>query len=102
MFKGQGQATLQPTVLFAQYLLTPSLDQYQTSGNIFKGEGQNKEMVWNELKRRVARDPRTKQELQESVMQFWRTEITPEKCTVYIDHIYKVVFVCVNEGKCDR
>ena len=38
----------------------------------------------------------------ESVMQFWRTEITPEKCTVYIDHIYKVVSVSVNEGKCDR
>ena len=28
MFKGQGQTTLEATVLSALYLLTPSLDQY--------------------------------------------------------------------------
>ena len=29
------------------------------------------------------------------MVQFWKREMTPEKCTVYIDHIYKVVPVCV-------
>lgn len=54
------------------------------------------EMVWNELKRCVAREaPRTKQELQECIVQFWRTEMTVEKCCAYIDHVYKVVPVCV-------
>lgn len=54
------------------------------------------EMVWNEFKRCVAREaPRTKQELQECVVQFWRTEMTVEKCCAYIDHVYKVVPVCV-------
>ena len=55
MFKGQWQTIPQPTVLPAQYLLTPSFDQYQTwcrgcpqwvddlywfSGHMFKGQGQ--------------------------------------------------------------
>ena len=53
--KGQGHTTLESSMLSAQYLLTPSLDQYQTwcrccpqwvddpywfSGHMFKGQGQ--------------------------------------------------------------
>lgn len=34
------------------------------------------------------------------VVEFWRREMTPEKCSVYIDHIYKGV--CANEGECNR
>ena len=33
--------------------------------------------------------------MQERVLQFWKREMTPEKCIVYIDHIYKVVPVFV-------
>lgn len=53
-------------------------------------------MVWSELKRCVARvAPRTKQELQDCILGFWSSEMTPEKCATYIDHVYKVAPVCV-------
>lgn len=53
-------------------------------------------MVWSELKRCVARvAPRTKQELQDCILGFWSSEMTPEKCATYIDHVYKVTPVCV-------
>lgn len=49
-------------------------------------------MVWNELKRTVAREvPKTKQELTDCI----RTQMTAEKCCAYIDHVYKIVPVCV-------
>lgn len=54
------------------------------------------EMVWNELKRTVAREvPRTKQELQDCILRFWSTQMTAEKCAIYIDHVFKVVPVCI-------
>lgn len=54
------------------------------------------EMVWNELKRTVAREvPRTKQELQDCIFRFWSTQMTAEKCATYIDHVFKVVPVCI-------
>jgi hypothetical protein len=53
-------------------------------------------MVWNELKRCVAREtPRTKEELQDCIIRFWRTQMTVEKCCAYIDHVFKVVPTCV-------
>lgn len=53
-------------------------------------------MVWNELKRTVAREvPRTKQELQDCILRFWSTQMTAEKCATYIDHVFKVVPVCI-------
>lgn len=53
-------------------------------------------MVWNELKRTVAREvPRTKQELQDCILRFWSTQMTAEKCATYIDHVFKVLPVCI-------
>lgn len=52
-------------------------------------------MVWSELKRCVARvASRTKQELQDCILGFWSSEMTPVSAT-YIDHVYKVAPVCV-------
>ena len=53
-------------------------------------------MVWNQLKRCVAREsPRTKEELKQCIIGFWNREMTVDKCCAYIDHVYKVVPVCV-------
>ena len=59
------------------------------------------EMVWNQLKRHVSRvSPTTKADLITTIDNFWNTTMTVELCNRYIDHIYKVVPVCVLlEGK---
>ncbi|KAK3106818.1 hypothetical protein FSP39_000486 [Pinctada imbricata] len=54
------------------------------------------EMVWNELKASVSKkNPRNKDELVSAITEFWGKTMTKDKCTKYIDHIYKVVPVCV-------
>ncbi|CAG2242661.1 unnamed protein product [Mytilus edulis] len=54
------------------------------------------EMVWNQMKRHVARvDPKTKEELVDTLQTFWCEKMTVEQCNMYIDHIYKVAPVCV-------
>lgn len=53
-------------------------------------------MVWNELKRTAAREvPRTKQELQDCIFRFWSTQMTAEECATYINHVFKMVPVCI-------
>ena len=54
------------------------------------------EMAWNQLKRHVARtEPKTKEELEETIESFWTELMTVEQCNLYIDHVYKVVPVCI-------
>ena len=53
-------------------------------------------MVWNQMKRNIARsEPKTKNELLQCIQKFWIEEMTTEQCNIYIDHIYKVVPVCI-------
>jgi hypothetical protein len=57
------------------------------------------EMVWNQMKRFVAKaEPKTKDELCECIQEFWTTIMTVDLCNTYIDHIFKVVPVCVFMG----
>lgn len=57
------------------------------------------EMVWNQLKRQVSkRYPSTKEELAQYIEEFWLTEMTPENCSKYIDHVFKVAPVVVSVG----
>jgi hypothetical protein len=52
------------------------------------------EMVWNQMKRNIARsEPKTKNELLQCIQKFWIEEMTTEQCNMYIDHIYKVLCV---------
>lgn len=54
------------------------------------------EMVWNQMKRNIARsEPKTKNELLQCIQKFWIEEMTTEQCNMYIDHIYKVVPACI-------
>lgn len=56
------------------------------------------EMVWNELKRSVSkRSPVTKEQLAECVFDFW-AGLTKDRCSKYIDHVYKVAPVVVEIG----
>lgn len=59
------------------------------------------EMVWNQMKRHIARiEPRTHDELVNAIHEFWAKTMTREQCNRYIDHIFKVVPVCVRmKGK---
>lgn len=59
------------------------------------------EMVWNMLKRRVSKsNPKTKDELVQYCLDFWNNDLTPEVCTRFIEHNYKVVPLTVEiEGK---
>ena len=57
------------------------------------------EMVWNMLKRHVARrNPTTKEELKNYCRDFWDIELTPEVCTRFIEHNYKLVPLTVRIG----
>ncbi|KAH3889202.1 hypothetical protein DPMN_013441 [Dreissena polymorpha] len=47
------------------------------------------------MKRYVAKGPRPKEELQASLENFWRNEMTVELCNRYIDHCFKVAPVCI-------
>jgi len=50
------------------------------------------EMVWNMLKRRLAKQNlKTKDDLEKAIKHFWCTVLTVERCNKYIDHLYKVV-----------
>jgi hypothetical protein len=54
------------------------------------------EMVWNRMKRNIARsEPKTKNELLHCIQKFWIEEMTTEQCNLCIDYIYKVVPVCI-------
>ena len=54
------------------------------------------EMVLNQMKRHVAKiDPKTKDDLIETITAFWCEKMTVQQCNLYIDHIYKVIPVCV-------
>ena len=53
-------------------------------------------MVWNALKQHVyQKTPKTEDQLAEVIGKFWTETVTPEYCTRYIEHLYKVVPVCV-------
>lgn len=54
------------------------------------------EMVWNQMKRTIGRsEPKSKNELLQSIQKFWIEEMTTEQCNLYIDHIFKVVPSCI-------
>jgi hypothetical protein len=54
------------------------------------------EMVWNQMKRNIARsEPKTENELLQCIQKFWTEEMTTEQCNLCIDHIYNVVPVCI-------
>ena len=56
-------------------------------------------MVWNLLKRHVSRrNPTTKDELSQFCREFWDQEMTPDICTRFIEHNYKVVPLTVKIG----
>ena len=56
------------------------------------------EMVWNEMKYFIGKEmPRTKDDLVCAINKFW-DGLTAERCTRYIEHIFKVVPVCVLMG----
>ena len=56
-------------------------------------------MTWNMLKRYVSKkDPTTKEELVEACEEFWYEVLTPEVCTKFIEHNYKVVPLTVAVG----
>ena len=50
------------------------------------------ENLWHELKEFIWREvkPRTKQELVDGILKFWRT-VDVAKCNKYIDHLKKVI-----------
>lgn len=52
--------------------------------------------MWIELKRCVPRvAPKTEQERQDCILGYWSSDVTPEECATYIDHVYKVAPACV-------
>ncbi|VDI14864.1 Hypothetical predicted protein [Mytilus galloprovincialis] len=54
------------------------------------------EMVWSQLKRHLSTiNMTTKEELVNNIRLFWSTYMTKLQCTTYIDHVYKVVPVCI-------
>lgn len=58
------------------------------------------EMVWNELKRTVAREvPRTKQELQDCILRFWSTQMTVRD--IHRSRFQGCAGVYSHERKCD-
>ncbi|CAG2242530.1 unnamed protein product [Mytilus edulis] len=54
------------------------------------------EMVWSQLKRHLSTINMTsKEELVNNIRLFWSTYMTKLQCSTYIDHVYKVVPVCI-------
>ena len=51
------------------------------------------ELVWHEMKHYLRKfiKPKTKEELLNDLNKFWREQMTPEKCTRYIDHLKRIV-----------
>lgn len=59
------------------------------------------EMVWNQLKRYVVRiQPHNKDELIQTIQEFWTSTMTVELCNRYINHVFKVAPVVMKiDGK---
>ncbi|KAH3706747.1 hypothetical protein DPMN_066136 [Dreissena polymorpha] len=58
-------------------------------------------MVWNQLKRHVSKsEPKTKEELVRAIKTFWNSHMTVEQCNMYIDHLFKVVPICIRMNGC--
>ena len=56
-------------------------------------------MVWNMLKRRLAKQNlKTKDDLEKAIKHFWCNVLTVERCNKYIDHLYKVVPPVILKG----
>lgn len=56
------------------------------------------ENVWNEMKVFcLKRRPHNKEDLLDGIREFW-SNLTPERCNRYINHLYKVVSVVGREG----
>ena len=55
------------------------------------------ENMWHQLKTHLRRKvkPSTKEELVRGIKDFWETKVTPELCNRYINHLYKVLPVVV-------
>ena len=55
------------------------------------------ERVWSHLKHFLTHviKPRNKQQLVEGIQQFWRTKLTVEQCTRYINHLHRVIPVVI-------
>lgn len=52
-------------------------------------------MIWNQLKRYIAKNqPKNKEELLDNIERFWLETVTPELCNIYIDHLFKVIPIC--------
>ena len=49
-------------------------------------------------KRLVKREPRTKDQLQAYIGQFWSMDMTVELCNQFIDHIFKVLPIALEIG----
>jgi len=59
------------------------------------------EMVWNQLKRHVSKsEPKTKEEKVRAIQTFWNSHMTVEQCNMYIDHLFKVVPICIRMNGC--
>lgn len=50
------------------------------------------EMVWSMMRSRLSKmEPKTKEDLQNSILQFLREQMTIDVCNNFIDHVYKVL-----------
>ena len=58
------------------------------------------ELVWGSMKEAIRKvyKPRTLEQLEDSIKNYWRTHLTPEVCTNYIGHIQKVLPAVVAAG----
>lgn len=59
------------------------------------------EKVWHELKHflRTEHKPKTKQELVEGILHFWKSRVTPEKCRKYIGNLRKALPLVASRGQ---
>ena len=60
------------------------------------------ELVWGSMKEAIRNNykPRTLPDLEEAVLHYWRTNMTPEVCSRYVSHIHRVLPAVVeNQGQ---
>ena len=55
------------------------------------------ERVWSHLKQYLTHTirPKNKQEMVDGIKEFWRTKMTTEQCTRYINHLHRVLPVII-------
>ncbi|KAH3782982.1 hypothetical protein DPMN_160907 [Dreissena polymorpha] len=45
-------------------------------------------------------EPKPKEELVRAIQTFWNSHMTVEQCNMYIDHLFKVVPICIRMNGC--